>query len=122
MPYFVNDLVGNVSGMPGLFISCVFSASLSTVSAYLNSVAGIIYKDYICKIRGFKHTESRANVIMKSIVVAVGVYSVLLGFVLEKSSSLFQAIYTVIGLTTGIVFGVFTLGLFYPKANSKVFI
>ncbi len=28
VPHFVQDVVGHISGMPGLFISCVFSASL----------------------------------------------------------------------------------------------
>lgn len=106
--------------MPGLFITCVFSASLSTVSANLNALAGIVYKDYICKLRGFKHTESKANIIMKSIVVVLGVYTVLSGFLLENSSSLFQALYTVAGVMQGVVFGVFSLGFFYPRANHLV--
>lgn len=120
MPYFVNDLVGNVGGMPGLFIACVFSASLSTVSAYLNSLAGLIYKDYICKVPGFKHSESNANVIMKSTIVVIGVYTLVMGLLLENSPSMFQVLYTLAGITQGVVFGVFTLGMFYPKANCRV--
>lgn len=109
-----------MKGMQGLFITCVFSASLSTVSSYLNAIAGIIYKDYVCLIPGFKHSEVKANRIMKFTVVVIGVYTVVCGFLLENSNSLFQMIYTVAGLTQGVIFGVFALGLFYPKANYKV--
>lgn len=31
VPYFVNDIVGHIHGLPGIFISCVFSASLRYV-------------------------------------------------------------------------------------------
>ncbi|XP_030243796.1 sodium-coupled monocarboxylate transporter 1-like, partial [Drosophila navojoa] len=47
MPFFIQDIMGNLPGMPGLFISCVFSASLSSLSANLNSLAGVVYFDYI---------------------------------------------------------------------------
>lgn len=120
MPYFVNDLVGHIGGMPGLFISCVFSAALSTLSAYLNALAGIIYKDYICRIKGFQHTEAKASFFMKSIVVIVGAYCVLGGVVLERTTSIFQLMYTLAGLTQGAICGVFLLGMFYPRANHKV--
>lgn len=117
MPHFVNEIVGHISGMPGLFISCVFSASLSTVSAYLNCISGLLYKDYVCSIKAYRHTEYRANVIMKLIIVALGVYSVAMGFMVEGSGSLFQVQSTIIGLTIGGVVGIFTLALFYPWAS-----
>lgn len=106
--------------MPGLFISCVFSASLSTVSAYLNCVSGLIYKDYVCRIKTFRHTERRANVIMKLIIVVLGVYCIAMGFLVEQSNSLFEVQVTVTSLSTGAVVGIFTLALFYPWASQAV--
>lgn len=122
MPLFVQNVAGHISGMPGVFISCVFSASLSTVSATMNSLAGIIYVDYMKPMKLFQHTESNANHAMKIIVVVVGTFCVLAGMVVDKFNSLFQLINTVAGAVTGGMFGVFTLGMLYPRANATVII
>lgn len=120
VPYFVNDMVGWIPGMTGLFISCVFSASLSTMSAYLNTLGGIVYNDYIRKIGGFVHTERKAYFMMKLVVFIIGVYCVLCGYVVEKSGSMFQLAVTLLSVSMGCVGGVFTLGMFFPRANHQV--
>ncbi|KAG4075104.1 hypothetical protein HA402_013499 [Bradysia odoriphaga] len=119
VPHFVQDIVGHIKGMPGLFISCVFSASLSTISATLNSMAGIIYSDYVQPLRLFKHSDSTANLTMKFTIVLLGIFCVLAGFLVEQVASIFQVINTIVGMTCGAVFGVFCLGMLYPRANSK---
>lgn len=120
MPHFVNDVVGHISGMPGVFVSCVFSASLSTVSATMNSLAGIAYNDYLRPLNLFKHTDSSANFSMKLITFVLGVLSILGGIIVEQFSSIFQLIFTSAACSTGALFGVFTLGMLYPWANAKV--
>lgn len=47
MPLFVVDAMGAYPGLPGLFVSGIFSASLSTVSAAVNSLAAVTLEDYI---------------------------------------------------------------------------
>lgn len=47
MPLFVVDAMGDLPGLPGLFVSGIFSASLSTVSAAVNSLAAVTLEDYI---------------------------------------------------------------------------
>lgn len=47
MPLFVVDVMGAYPGLPGLFVSGIFSASLSTVSAAVNSLAAVTLEDYI---------------------------------------------------------------------------
>lgn len=118
MPFFVQDVVGHLKGMPGVFISCVFSAALSTMSAYLNSLAGVVYFDYIKPF--INHSDSRANAIMKLFVMAMGCYCIAAGFIVEKFSSILQAILTIVSLNTGAVVGVFLLGIFVPRVNGKV--
>lgn len=120
VPLFVQNVAGHITGMPGIFISCVFSASLSTVSATMNSLAGIIYVDYLKSMKLFKHSDSNANLCMKLIVVVVGTFCIFAGIIVEKFHSLFQLVNTVAGSTVGAVFGVFTLGMLYPWANTKV--
>lgn len=99
VPYFVQKIAGHISGMSGFFVSCVFSAAFSTISANLNSLSGIIYFDYI-KSR-IEHTEAKANSIMKAIVVVTGVYCILAGFIVERSQSLLQFSVTISGVAFG---------------------
>lgn len=47
MPYFVIDSMQHVPGLSGLFVSGIFSAALSTVSAAMNSLALVTLEDYI---------------------------------------------------------------------------
>ncbi|XP_055850584.1 sodium-coupled monocarboxylate transporter 1-like [Episyrphus balteatus] len=117
MPFFVQDVVGHLKGMPGLFISCVFSAALSAMSASMNSLAGIFYFDYIKPF--VRHTERKANYSMKGFILLTGVYCVAAGFLVEKSASLLQTIMTIGGVVQGAMVGVFLLGFLVPKANGK---
>lgn len=120
IPHFVQDVVGHITGMPGVFISCVFSASLSTVSANLNALAGLIYLDVIKPLKSYHHTERKANLIMKTIIVILGIECALGALVVEKFSSIFQLMNTVAGTSLGASFAVFTLGMLNPWANKHV--
>lgn len=120
IPRFVQDVVGHIAGMPGVFISCVFSASLSTVSANVNSLAGLIYLDFIKPLKFYRHTERRAHLIMKTIIVLLGIECAAGALIVEKFGSIFQLMNTIAGMTTGPTFGVFTIGMLYPCANKHV--
>ncbi|XP_030369484.1 sodium-coupled monocarboxylate transporter 2-like [Scaptodrosophila lebanonensis] len=117
MPFFVQDIVGHISGMPGVFISCVFSAALSTLSAHLNSFAGVVYFDYIKP--NIRHTEARANATMKLVVIGMGIYCIVGGYIVQQFNSILQTMVTITGITTGSVVGVFLLGMCVPRVNSK---
>lgn len=121
IPRFVQDVAGHIPGMPGIFISCVFSASLSTVSANLHSVAGIIYGDYVRPLKMFPPTDFNANLSMRIIIILLGTICAFGGILVENFKSIFQVMTTVAGTTTGAKFGVFTLGMLYPWANQKVY-
>ncbi|XP_055848233.1 sodium-coupled monocarboxylate transporter 1-like [Episyrphus balteatus] len=118
MPYFVQDVAGHLTGMPGVFISCVFSAALSTISANLNSLSGIFYFDCV-KPFIKHHTEQKANFVMKAFVFFSGIYCISGGFIVEQFNSILQTVLTIGGLTQGSIVGVFFLGLLVPKAHGK---
>lgn len=120
VPFFVQDIMGHLIGMPGLFISCVFSAALSSMSAMLNSLAGVVYFDYIKPRIKKYHTEERANFIMKIIIVAMGCYCVAGGMMVERFDSILQLVITITGINTGSVVGIFLLGMLVPRTNGKV--
>ena len=114
MPKFVQDVAGHIPGMSGIFISCVFSASLSTVSAGLHAVSGIIYSDYVRPLKLFAHTDANANFTMRVLIFLVGSVCAFGGVIVERFQSIFQIMNTVAGTTTGAKFGVFTIGMLYP--------
>lgn len=115
VPHFVQGVVGHIPGLTGIFVACVFSAGLSTMSANLNSLAGVMYEDYIRKF--VKHSDEKANNIMKLTIVVTGIYCVLMGLVVEEFSSILQMVMTVSSVSNGTTFGVFCLGMLWPKAN-----
>ncbi|XP_052867418.1 sodium-coupled monocarboxylate transporter 2-like [Anopheles cruzii] len=117
LPFFVQDVVGNLKGMPGVFISCVFSAGLSTMSANLNSLAGLIYEDYIRPFKLFKHTDASANMTMKLLILVSGVYCIAMGLIVEQFGHLLQMVVTIASVTQGAVMGIFCLGMLWPWAN-----
>ncbi|XP_046668283.1 putative sodium-dependent multivitamin transporter isoform X3 [Homalodisca vitripennis] len=47
VPYFVVDTLSSCPGIPGLVVAGIFSASLSSISANLNSLATVSVQDYI---------------------------------------------------------------------------
>nr|CAD7412582.1 unnamed protein product [Timema cristinae] len=120
VPYYVMDTAANIPGLSGLFVAGIFSAALSTMSSNLNCLAGTVYEDFILPfIRGNKKLEGQAHVIMKLIVVAFGLLCIGMVFVVEKMGSVYQLSVSLGGVTVGVFLGLFTLGMFFPWANSK---
>jgi Na+/proline symporter len=40
------DILSHAPGVPGLFVSCLFSGALSSVSSMLNSLAAVTWQDF----------------------------------------------------------------------------
>lgn len=57
---------------------------------------------------------------MRTIIVLIGAACIALGLAVEKSTSLFQVVFTLMSLTNSALCGVFGLALFYPRASHKV--
>ncbi|XP_030757152.1 sodium-coupled monocarboxylate transporter 2-like isoform X2 [Sitophilus oryzae] len=119
LPYFIMDTAGDIPGLPGMFVSGVFSAALSSMSTGLNSMTGVIFEDLIKPRIKQPLTESQASFLMKLIVVIVGTICVALVFVVEKLGALIQAAGSLGAITAGPLLGVFSLGMFFPGATSQ---
>ncbi|XP_015189984.1 PREDICTED: sodium-coupled monocarboxylate transporter 1-like [Polistes dominula] len=120
LPYFVMEIARSIPGLPGLFVSGVFSAALSTMSTGLNSLSGVIYEDIIKPCLRKPMSNVGASRIMKLIVIVIGIICVGLVFLVEKLTTLIQAGKSLSGITAGPLLGIFTLGMFFPFANSMV--
>ncbi|XP_055542485.1 sodium-coupled monocarboxylate transporter 2-like [Wyeomyia smithii] len=117
LPFFVQDVAGSLKGMPGVFIACVFSAGLSTMSANLSSLAGIIYDDYIRPLKLYQHSDASANLTMKLLILLSGLYCIAMGLVVQQLGQILQLVITIASVTQGAVIGIFCLGMLWPWAN-----
>lgn len=113
------DVAATVPCLPGLFVAGVFSAALSSMASALNSLAGTMYEDFIRPCMKYNVTEKCASYILRLVVIVIGTICVLMVFVVEKLGGILQLAYTTGGVTSGAFLGLFSLGIFFPRANSK---
>ncbi|GJQ70604.1 hypothetical protein Trydic_g22998 [Trypoxylus dichotomus] len=117
LPYYVMHITSSLPGLPGLFVSGVFSAALSSMSTGLNSMTGVIFEDLIKPYVKKPLSEAKASFLMKVIVVIIGTICVALVFLVEKMGALIQASGSLGAITAGPLLGMFSLGMFFPFAN-----
>ncbi|KAM9777460.1 solute carrier family 5 member 6 [Neosynchiropus ocellatus] len=116
--YFVLDMLQGLPGLPGLFVACLFSAALSTISTAFNSLATVTMEDLI-KPRCPSMTEKRATLLSKLLAVSYGVLCVAMAYLTHlMGDSVLQVALKIFGMVGGPILGLFCLGMFFPWANS----
>ncbi|GJQ70613.1 hypothetical protein Trydic_g23006 [Trypoxylus dichotomus] len=123
MPYFVVDSMGHIPGLSGIFVAGIFSASLSTISAGLNSMAAVTMEDYfkpvyrLCKQKAL--SENFCSVLTKVFTFSYGVACIAIAFLAAYLGGVLQASLTIFGVVGGPLLGLFTLGMFTTIANER---
>ncbi|XP_017097688.2 sodium-coupled monocarboxylate transporter 1-like [Drosophila bipectinata] len=115
---FVVQSVGDIYGLPGLFIAGIFGAGLSSLSVYYNSTSLVILEDIFRGCFKMRPSERMSNIIVKSSIIVIGVLSMALALVLEKLSGILSVCTAVVSITAIAAFGIFTLGMLVPWANT----
>ncbi|KAJ8683516.1 hypothetical protein QAD02_019308 [Eretmocerus hayati] len=118
--YFVLDIARHIPGIPGIFLSGLVSSSLSTMSACLNTLSGIIYDDFIDQMlpKSNNH-EARAALIMKVTVVLIGLSSVALVMILERLGTIIDIINIIGSMLDAPLTAIFVLGMLIPWVGKK---
>uniref|UniRef100_UPI00398F4ACD solute carrier family 5 member 6a n=1 Tax=Pristiophorus japonicus TaxID=55135 RepID=UPI00398F4ACD len=115
--YFVMDVLRDYPGLPGLFIACLFSGALSTISSAFNSLATVTMTDLIKPC--YPHmTETRATLISKCLALGYGLLCLGMAYIASLMGSVLQAALSIFGMVGGPLLGLFCLGMFFPMANS----
>lgn len=114
------ESLGKYRGMTGLFIAGIFSAALSSLSTCLNAMAAVVLEDFYKPFFKRSLTSKQTNYLMRAVVFLVGIISASLVFVVEKLGTVLQLQMSIAGVTTGPVFGVFTMGVLMPWVKRKV--
>ncbi|XP_014207490.2 putative sodium-dependent multivitamin transporter [Copidosoma floridanum] len=121
MPFYIMDTLSQFPGLPGLFISGIFSAALSTISASLNSLAAITLEDHVKPIYEKCWKRSISEPLMmkigKSLAFAYGLVCIGIALCGQFLGSVLQASLSINGCIGGTVLGIFTLGMLVESAN-----
>ncbi|XP_046668282.1 putative sodium-dependent multivitamin transporter isoform X2 [Homalodisca vitripennis] len=121
VPYFVVDTLSSCPGIPGLVVAGIFSASLSSISANLNSLATVSVQDYIRPLYQQKKklfpTDKWTLWMTKLLACLYGCLLMVITYLARYMRGILQTGLTLAGLMGGPMVAVYTLGLFVPAAN-----
>ncbi|XP_034017568.1 solute carrier family 5 member 6a [Thalassophryne amazonica] len=115
--YFVMDVFRDLPGLSGLFVACLFSGALSTISSAFNSLATVTMEDLI-KPNFPAMTEAKATLLSKSLALVYGLVCLAMAYLASVMGSVLQAAFSIFGMVGGPLLGLFCLGMFFPWANS----
>ncbi|XP_053497752.1 sodium-coupled monocarboxylate transporter 2 [Ictalurus furcatus] len=117
MPYFVLEVLGNFPGLPGLYVACAFSGTLSTVAASINALATVTYEDFVSQC--FRNLSNRAAMwISKGLCVMFGVICTSMAVAASNMGAVLQAALSIHGMCGGPTLGLFSLGILFPFTNT----
>uniref|UniRef100_A0A3P8UUE7 Sodium-dependent multivitamin transporter n=1 Tax=Cynoglossus semilaevis TaxID=244447 RepID=A0A3P8UUE7_CYNSE len=116
--YFVMDMLHGLPGLPGLFVACLFSAALSTISSAFNSLATVTMEDLI-KPHFPAMTQRKAILLSKGLALFYGLLCLAMAYLTHlMGDSVLLVALKIFGMIGGPILGLFSLGMFFPSANS----
>ncbi|XP_040263127.1 sodium-coupled monocarboxylate transporter 1-like [Bufo bufo] len=116
MPYLVLDILQNYPGVPGLFVACAYSGTLSTVSSSINALATVTIEDLIKPYTNL--SERKLSWLSKGMNAFYGVLCIAMSALASKMGSVVQAAMSIFSMVGGPLLGLFCLGMFLPFCNS----
>lgn len=120
LPFLVMDKLAYLKGLPGLFVAAVYGGMLSSLSTCGNSIACLIWQDFLQMRPYFSRLSSTAaTTICKLLSAFAGVSAIFLGMLAGQLGNMFYVSKAVSGAIVGPLTGVFVAGLFTPWVNTK---
>ncbi|XP_061393369.1 sodium-coupled monocarboxylate transporter 1-like [Musca vetustissima] len=119
VPLYVMQIAASYPGLAGLFVAGVFSAALSSLSTALNSLSGVLLKDFIEPYRKQPLTERQTAFGLRAVVVVFGLSSMAMVKVVQKLGMVMQLSTTIGSMTAGPLFGMFTVGMTMPFVKTE---
>jgi len=116
LPYFVVHELPK--GFPGILIAAIYAASMSTVSAGLNSLASTSLMDLRKPAAGGATEDAAQLRRARGLTIGYGLLVTGLAFVIGRMGSLIESVNSIIGLVGGPLLGLFLLGMLVPRANT----
>jgi Na+/proline symporter len=113
------DSLSHHPGLPGLFVSGLFSGTLSTISSGVNALAAVAIQDFIRPFKPNMSDEAAAK-LSYILTIGFGVISVGVAYLAQLLGGILTASFTIFGVIGGPLLGLFSLGMFCRFANSTV--
>uniref|UniRef100_A0A4W4GGK6 Solute carrier family 5 member 5 n=1 Tax=Electrophorus electricus TaxID=8005 RepID=A0A4W4GGK6_ELEEL len=118
MPYMVLDIFRNLPGIPGLFVACAYSGTLSTASTSINAMAAVTMEDLL-KPYLIGSSQRKQIVLSKALSFLYGVGCMTTAALCSLLDwGVLQGSFTVMGVVNGPLLGAFILGMFIPATNN----
>lgn len=120
IPFLVTDKLSHMTGMAGIFVAAVYGGVLSTLSSCCNSVACVIWEDFL-KDRAYYSSlsDAKATNVVKFLSVVAGAVALCLGLFVEKLGSIYNVSNSILTSINGPIAGVFLTGICAPWVNAK---
>lgn len=117
VPFYVHTKLSSIPGFSGLFLTGVVSATLSTVTSAVNSLAATAYVDMVSPY--VKISERWVNVTVKGLAFASGLVMTLLALAVPHIGSAVRVFMVMHSSASGPFVGIYLLALAFPWANTK---
>lgn len=118
VPFFTAERLS--PGLVGLIVSGIFSASLSTISAMMNSLAAVALEDYVKPLHrkfGVDFSDKKATFTAKTLTFLNGIICLFLALLAKTMGRLVAVAFSIHGAIGGPILGIFTLGMLSESAN-----
>jgi len=106
-------------GILGIVLGALFSAAMSTLSSSLNSAATALVNDIYMPMSRTDVTDGQRLRAAKTFTIGFGIAQVIVGLSGERLGSVVDAVLAIQGFTTGIILGVFFLGIFAKRVDHR---
>ncbi|XP_076824613.1 sodium-dependent multivitamin transporter-like [Clavelina lepadiformis] len=114
--YYVMNVLGDYPGIPGLFVACLFCASLSTISSCFSSLSTVALRDIIQP--NINLSDRAATFLSKCLILFFGLLCFLMALVASQLDSVLKAALSILGIMGGPMLSLFILGMFCRYINS----
>ncbi|GBM57945.1 Sodium-coupled monocarboxylate transporter 1 [Araneus ventricosus] len=120
VPYFLVSKFHSIPGLTGLSMAGIFSASLTTVSSVLNSLAAATVVDFVHPIfPSLQRNEKKSLLLAKGLSLTYGAICICIAFALTKVSSISQVGYLFNNTFEGPILAIFTIGMLTRRGSGK---
>jgi sodium-coupled monocarboxylate transporter 8/12 len=118
LPYFV--VTELPAGFAGLLIAAIYAASMSTISAGINSLTSASLIDFYQRLWPQPNLSQPSQLrLARQLTLVYGVLVIVLAFLVQHLGTLLEASNSVIGLVGGPLLGMFFLGIFSHRVTAR---
>jgi len=120
---FASFIVNHLGvGLVGLTLAAVFSAAMSTLSSSLNSSASAAVNDFYRPLVGRHASAGHLLRVSRGLTVLFGLVQIgvaIAGHYVALSRSVVDSVLTIAGFATGLILGVFFLGVLTTRVSER---